>query len=70
MRFGSDSLCTRKAEDFEKMAAYATELTREWSLKELGCDLTSETAKSLNLPERFTVMADKVSWSDNPSSSA
>ena len=68
MRIGSDSLCTRKAEDFEKMAAYATELTREWSLKELGCDLTSETAKSMNLPERFTVMADKVSWTDNPAS--
>ena len=68
MRFGSDSLCTRKAEDFEKMAAYATELTREWSLKELGCDLTSEEAKSLNLPERFMVMADKVDWSDNPMS--
>ena len=68
MRFGSDSLSTRKAEDFEKMAAYATELTREWSLKELGCDLTSEEATSLNLPERFAVMADKVSWSDNPTS--
>ena len=68
MRLGSDSLRTRKAEDFEKMAAYATELTREWSLKELGCDLTSETAKSLNLPECFTVMADKVSWTDNPAS--
>lgn len=68
MKFGSDSLRTRKAEDFEKMAAYATELTREWSLKELGCDLTSETAKSMNLPERFTVMADKVSWTDNPAS--
>ena len=68
MKFGSDSLRTRKAEDFEKMAAYATELTREWSLKELGSDLTSETAKSLSLPERFTVMADKVSWSDNPTS--
>ena len=68
MRFGSDSLRTIKAEDFEKMAAYATELTREWSLKELGCDLTSEEATSLNLPERFTVMADKVSWTDNPTS--
>jgi hypothetical protein len=68
MRFGSDSLRTRKTEDFEKMAAYATKLTSEWSLKELGCDLTSEEATSLNLPERFTVMADKVSWSDNPTS--
>lgn len=68
MRFGSDSLKTIKAEDFEKMAAYATELTREWSQKELGCDLTSEAAKSLNLPETFTVTADKVRWSDNPTS--
>lgn len=68
MRSGSDSLRTRGEEDFEKMAAYATELTREWSLKELGCDLTSEAAKSLNLPETFTVTADKVSWSDNPMS--
>lgn len=50
------------------MAAYATELTREWSQKELGCDLTSEAAKSLNLPETFTVTADKVRWSDNPTS--
>lgn len=50
------------------MAAYATELTREWSLNELGCDLTSEAAKTLNLPETFTVTADKVSWSDNPTS--
>ena len=33
-------LRTRKAEDFEQMAAYATELTREWSLKELGYDMT------------------------------
>ena len=64
----SDSLRTRKAEDFEKMAAYATELTREWSLKELGYDLTSEAAKSLNLPEEYKVMADRVSWSDNPMS--
>ena len=64
----SDSLRTRKAEDFEKMATYATELTREWSLKELGYDLTSEAAKSLNLLEEYMVMADRVSWSDNPMS--
>ena len=68
MRFGSDSLSTRKSEDFEKMAAYATKLTSEWSLKELGCDMTSEEVKSLNLPETFTVMVDKVCWSDNPTS--
>ena len=68
MRFGSDSLSTRKSEDFEKMAAYATKLTSEWSLKELGCDMTSEEVKSLNIPETFTVMVDKVCWSDNPTS--
>ena len=35
-------LRTKKAEDFEQMAAYATKLTREWSLKELGYDMPSE----------------------------
>ncbi len=33
-------LRTRKAEDFEQMAAYATKLTSDWSLKELGYDMT------------------------------
>ena len=33
-------LSTRRKEDFEKMAEYAIELTRDWSQKELGYDIT------------------------------
>jgi hypothetical protein len=41
MSFSAGSvLSTRRKEDFEKMAAYAIELTRDWSLKELGYDIT------------------------------
>ena len=36
----SSDLRTRRPEDFEKMVAYVTKLTSEWSLKELGYDIT------------------------------
>jgi transcriptional regulator with XRE-family HTH domain len=40
-------LSTRRKEDFEKMAAYAIELTRDWSQKELA-DILGITAPRLS----------------------
>ena len=61
-------LRTRKAADFEEMAAYATELTREWSLKELGYDLTvhdEEREKKQGFYfQGYHVEENQVTWHD------
>ena len=61
-------LRTRKAEDFEQMAAYATELTREWSLKELGYDMTirdEEREKKQGFYyQGYRVEENEVMWHD------
>ena len=46
----NSDLRTRKPEDFEKMVAYVTKLTSEWSLKELGYDIT--------VPEEDSIIRD------------
>ena len=54
-------LRTRKEEDFEKMATYAAKITREWSLKELGYDITVNNDDE----ERgFFTKNHQVKWSD------
>ena len=66
-------LRTRKAEDFEQMAAYATKLTREWSLKELGYDMTirdEEREKKQGFYfQGYYVEEDQVTWHDFSGSS-
>ena len=61
-------LRTRKAEDFEQMAAYATKLTREWSQKELGYDMTlrdEEREKERGFYyQGFDVEGHQVMWND------
>lgn len=61
-------LRTRKAEDFKEMAAYATELTRKWSLKELGYDLTiqdEEREKKQGFYfQGYYVEENQVRWND------
>ena len=61
-------LRTRKAEDFEQMAAYATKLTREWSLKELSYDMTirdEEREKKLGFYfQGYRVGDNEVMWND------
>ena len=61
-------LRTRKAEDFKQMAAYATKLTREWSLKELGYDLTIRDEEREKMQgfyfQGYYVEEDQVRWND------
>ena len=50
------------------MAAYATELTREWSLKELGYDMTIRDEES-DKKMGFYVKDHQVMWNDFSGSS-
>ena len=61
-------LRTRKADDFEQMAAYATKLTSDWSLKELGYDMTipdEEREKKQGFYcQGYSVEENEVMWHD------
>jgi hypothetical protein len=61
-------LRTRKADDFEQMAAYATKLTSEWSLKELGYDMTirdeEREEKEGFYYQGYCVEENQVIWND------
>ena len=61
-------LHVRDPKDFKEMAAYATELTREWSLKELGYDLTIHDEEGEENDDfyfqGFSVTDKAVTWDD------
>ena len=58
----------RDPKDFKEMAVYATELTRGWSLKELGYDLTIRDEESEEDDDfyfqGFSVTDKTVTWDD------
>ena len=57
-------LRTRREEDFDKMAAYAIELTKDWSLKELGYDITLPDEEKKE-HRGFFVKDNGVYWCDH-----
>lgn len=61
-------LHVRDPKDFKEMAAYATDLTREWSLKELGYDLTIRDEEDEENDDfyfqGFSVTDKTVMWDD------
>lgn len=64
----NSDLRTRKPEDFEKMVAYVTKLTSEWSLKELGYDITIPDEERIKKQgfyyQGFEVRENTLTWND------
>ena len=64
----SSDLRTRRPEDFEKMVAYVTKLTSEWSLKELGYDITVPDEERIKKQgfyhQGFEVHENTLAWID------